>query len=70
MSKNNNCSPISVIDSEQMIIIGYREHTALAYRMYKNLINSSYEYKYYAGKKYNCCTYQREHDMASYILFK
>lgn len=70
MSKNNNCSPISVIDSEQMIIIGYREHTALAYRMYKNLINSSYEYKYYAGKKYNCCTYQREHDMASYILLK
>ena len=70
MSKNNNCSPISVIDSEQMMIIGYREHTALAYRMYKNLINSSYEYKYYAGKKYNCCTYQREHDMASYILLK
>lgn len=70
MSKNNNCSPISVIDSEQMIIIGYREHTALAYRMYKNLINSSYEYKYYAGKKYNCCTYQRQHDMASYILLK
>ena len=70
MSKNNNCSPISVIDSEQMIIIGYREHTALAYRMYKNLINSSYEHKYYAGKKYNCCTYQREHDMASYILLK
>lgn len=70
MSKNNNCSPISVIDSEQMIITGYREHTALAYRMYKNLINSSYEYKYYAGKKYNCCTYQREHDMASYILLK
>lgn len=69
-SKNNNCSPISVIDSEQMMIIGYREHTALAYRMYKNLINSSYEYKYYAGKKYNCCTYQREHDMASYILLK
>ena len=68
MSKNNNCSPISVIDSEQMMIIGYREHTALAYRMYKNLINSSYEYKYYAGKKYNCCTYQRQHDMASYIL--
>lgn len=70
MSKNNNCSPISVIDSEQMMIIGYREHTALAYRMYKNLINSSYEYKYYAGKKYNCCTYQRQHDMASYILLK
>lgn len=70
MSKNNNCSPISVIDSEQMIIIGYCEHTALAYRMYKNLINSSYEYEYYAGKKYNCCTYQREHDMASYILLK
>ena len=70
MSKNNNCSPISVIDSEQMIIIGYREHTALAYRMYKNLINSSYEYKYYAGKKYNCCTYQRQDDMASYILLK
>lgn len=70
MSKNNNCSPISVINSEQMMIIGYREHTALAYRMYKNLINSSYEYKYYAGKKYNCCTYQREHDMASYILLK
>lgn len=70
MSKNNNCSPISVIDSEQMMIIGYREHTALAYRMYKNLINSSYEYKYYAGKKYNCCTYQREYDMASYILLK
>lgn len=70
MSKNNNCSPISVIDSEQMMIIGYREHTALAYRMYKNLINSSYEYKYYAGKKYNCCTYQRQNDMASYILLK
>lgn len=70
MSKNNNCSPISVIGSEQMIIIGYREHTALAYRMYKNLINSSYEYKYYAGKKYNCCTYQRQDDMASYILLK
>lgn len=70
MSKNNNCSPISVIDSEQMMIIGYFEHTALAYRMYKNLINSSYEYKYYAGKKYNCCTYQRQHDMASYILLK
>lgn len=70
MSKNNNCSPISVIDSEQMMIIGYRKHTALAYRMYKNLINSSYEYKYYAGKKYNCCTYQRQHDMASYILLK
>lgn len=70
MSKNNNCSPISVIDSEQMIIIGYREHTALAYRMYKNLINSSYEYKYYAGKEYNCCTYQRQDDMASYILLK
>ena len=70
MSKNNNCSPISVIDSEQMMIIGYCEHTALAYRMYKNLINSSYEYEYYAGKKYNCCTYQREHDMASYILLK
>ena len=70
MSKNNNCSPISVIDSEQMIIIGYREHTALAYRMYKNLINSSYEYKYYVGKKYNCCTYQRQDDMASYILLK
>lgn len=70
MSKNNNCSPISVIDSEQMMIIGYCEHTALAYRMYKNLINSSYEYEYYAGKKYNCCTYQREHDRASYILLK
>lgn len=70
MSKNNDCSPISVIDSEQMMIIGYREHTALAYRMYKNLINSSYEYKYYAGKKYDCCTYQRQHDMASYILLK
>lgn len=70
MSKNNNCSPISVIDSEQMMIIGYCEHTALAYRMYKNLINSSYEYKYYAGKKYNCCTYQRQDDMASYILLK
>lgn len=70
MSKNNNCSPISVIDSEQIMIIGYRKHTALAYRMYKNLINSSYEYKYYAGKKYNCCTYQRKHDMASYILLK
>jgi hypothetical protein len=70
MSKNNNCSPISVIDSEQMMIIGCREHTALAYRMYKNLINSSYEYKYYAGKKYDCCTYQRQHDMASYILLK
>ena len=40
MSKNNNCSPISVIDSEQMMIIGYFEHTALAYRMYKNLINN------------------------------
>lgn len=70
MSKNNNCSPISVIDSEQMMIIGYREHTALAYEMYKNLINSSYEYKYYAGKRYDCCTYQRENDMASYILLK
>lgn len=70
MSKNNNCSPISVIDSEQMMIIGYFGHTALAYRMYENLINSSYEYKYYAGKEYNCCTYQREHDMASYILLK
>lgn len=52
MSKNNNYSPISVIDSEQMMISGYHEHTALAYKIYKNLIHTSYEYKYYAGKKY------------------
>ena len=70
MSKNNNYSQISVIDSEQMMISGYHEHTALAYKIYKTFIHTSYEYKYYAGKKYNCCTYQRQYDMASYMLLK
>lgn len=69
MNKSNNYSPISVIDSEQMIQTWYRRHTNFSYEMYKNFRDSSYEKKYYDWEKYDS-RYQWENAIASYILLK
>ena len=52
MSKNNNCSPISVIDGTQILINRYPEHTDFSYEMYKKFVNAPFEKKYYDSDKY------------------
>ena len=64
----NNYSPISVINSEQLIRSGYIRHTDFSKEMYKEIIDSSYEKKYYNYAKYDCTTYAYEQDIASYVL--
>lgn len=68
--ENKDYGLISVIDCEQMARAGYIKHTDFSRKTYENFRDSSYEQKYYDRKEYNCCTYQRQNDMASYILLK
>lgn len=67
--KEDVYSPISVIDCEQIMITSNPRHTDFSYKMYENFRNNSYIKKYYEGKDYSY-TYQREDDIASYILLK
>lgn len=71
--KKDAYSPISVINSEQMMIAGYCWHTAFSNEMYKKIRDSSYEKKYYDWDKFwdkYHSRYQWEKEIASYILLK
>lgn len=69
MSKNNNCSPISVIDGAQIMINRYPEHTDFSYEMYKKFRDTSFEKKYYDSDKYKDIREVKE-AASSFILVK
>ena len=69
MSKNNNCSPISVIDGTQILINRYPEHTDFSYEMYKKFRDTSFERKYYDSVKYKNI-FEKEEVASSFILVK
>lgn len=66
----NNNSPISIIDSEKMMSVGYVEPTDFSFEIYRNFINSPYERKYYRGIDYNSPLHCWDWDNASFVLLK